>query len=311
MTLVSVVINNYNYGRFLSQAIDSALGQTHPKCEVIVVDDGSTDNSREILASYGDRIHTVLKRNAGQSSAFNAGYAASSGELVCWLDSDDLFLPDKVRTVEGALAAHPGAGWCFHTVRYFREEPTEVTGPPGAAVPATRQVDLRARMKRGTVNWEAPPTSGLCFRRSLLDQILPMPEREGVTLHDNFQKFAAIALSEGVVIERDLSLQRLHEANAYTLREDRDRLKARVEVLTALCLRDRIPDIARFTDKRFAFGLALFARSRGINKGDQETVKTYLSTVPPARRAEVALRALYHLFAPAWRRARDSVIRSP
>ena len=90
--LVSVIINNYNYGRFVADAIDSALTQTYSNCEVIVVDDGSQDNSREVIARFGDRVRTVLKSNGGQSSAFNAGFAESSGGVICFLDSDDVFL---------------------------------------------------------------------------------------------------------------------------------------------------------------------------------------------------------------------------
>src|ERR1700757_584817 len=67
----TVVINNYNYGQFLGTAIESALGQTYANTEVVVVDDGSTDDSREIIASYGDRVRAVLKSNGGQASAFN------------------------------------------------------------------------------------------------------------------------------------------------------------------------------------------------------------------------------------------------
>jgi glycosyltransferase involved in cell wall biosynthesis len=70
--LVSVIVNNYNYARFLPDAIDSALRQTYGHVEVIVVDDGSTDESRVVIASYGNRIRAVLKRNGGQGSAFNA-----------------------------------------------------------------------------------------------------------------------------------------------------------------------------------------------------------------------------------------------
>jgi len=77
--LVSIIINNYNYARFLRDAIDSALNQTYDRTETIVVDDGSTDNSREIIAGYGDRIIPVLKENGGQNSAFDAGFAASAG----------------------------------------------------------------------------------------------------------------------------------------------------------------------------------------------------------------------------------------
>ena len=92
--LVSILINNYNYAQYLSQAIDSALGQTYTNTEIIVVDDGSTDNSREIINSYGNQIISVLKENGGQASAINAGFAASKGDIICLLDADDIFLPD-------------------------------------------------------------------------------------------------------------------------------------------------------------------------------------------------------------------------
>src|SRR6266511_130101 len=88
-----IVISNYHYGRFLREAIDSALGQTYANTEVIVVDDGSTDESREIIASYGQRITSVLKKNGGQASAFNAGFAVSRGDVILFLDADDMLLP--------------------------------------------------------------------------------------------------------------------------------------------------------------------------------------------------------------------------
>ncbi len=86
--LASIIVNNYNYGRFLAEAIESALSQTYANTEVIVVDDGSTDNSRDIIASYKDQIIPVLKENGGQASAFNAGFQASSGEVIFFLDAD-------------------------------------------------------------------------------------------------------------------------------------------------------------------------------------------------------------------------------
>src|SRR5882757_8265902 len=105
-TLVSVIINNYNYGRFLGAAIGSALDQDHPAVEVVVVDDGSTDDSRAIIAGYGDRLVAVLKHNGGQGSAFNAGVAASRGEILCFLDADDWFLPGKLRRVVEVFSRH-------------------------------------------------------------------------------------------------------------------------------------------------------------------------------------------------------------
>src|SRR3954454_14414573 len=100
----SVIINNFNYARFLADAIDSALAQTHPNTEVIVVDDGSTDESASVIAAYGDRIAPVLKGNGGQASAYNAGYERSSGDIVCFLDADDMLLVDAIGSAADAFS---------------------------------------------------------------------------------------------------------------------------------------------------------------------------------------------------------------
>jgi glycosyltransferase involved in cell wall biosynthesis len=100
---VTVVINNFNYGRYLASAIDSALHQTYPRIEVIVVDDGSTDESRAVIAAYQDRVIPVLKENGGQASAFNAGFAHAQGDLLIFLDSDDILLPHVVEQVVAAF----------------------------------------------------------------------------------------------------------------------------------------------------------------------------------------------------------------
>ena len=112
--LVSIIINNYNYGCFLQSAIDSALGQTYANIEVIVVDDGSVDNSKDIIRGYRDRIVPVLKENGGQASAFNAGFAKSRGEIICFLDSDDFYALKKVMKIVDLFKISPSAGWVFH-----------------------------------------------------------------------------------------------------------------------------------------------------------------------------------------------------
>src|SRR5438094_3455630 len=94
--LASVIINNYNYGRFLPEAIDSALNQTYRNTEVIVVDDGSTDNSRQIIARYNDSIEAILKPNGGQISALNAVVHASRGSVIISLDAADTLFPEGV-----------------------------------------------------------------------------------------------------------------------------------------------------------------------------------------------------------------------
>lgn len=93
---VSVIIPNYNYGRFLSQTIDSVLNQSHKNLEVIVIDNGSTDNSRDVLESYGQKIRTVFQENQGQSAARNVGLANAKGSLISLLDADDYWETTKV-----------------------------------------------------------------------------------------------------------------------------------------------------------------------------------------------------------------------
>src|SRR5438045_1296314 len=99
LPLATIIISSYNYARFLGECIDSALAQTWPNVEVIVVDDGSTDESRQILDSYGDRIRTIFKTNGGQASAANAGFAAASGDVIILLDADDLLLPEALTNI--------------------------------------------------------------------------------------------------------------------------------------------------------------------------------------------------------------------
>ena len=94
--LVSTIIPTYNRAHIIGEAVDSVLSQTYPNVEVIVVDDGSTDNTPEILRQYGDRIRVISQRNAGPAVARNRGIKASTGEVIAFLDSDDIWLPAKL-----------------------------------------------------------------------------------------------------------------------------------------------------------------------------------------------------------------------
>ena len=91
---VSVVVNNFNYERYVGLAIESALAQ-RPRPEVVVVDDGSSDGSRALLSEYKRRVKLVLQDNGGQAAAFNSGFAATTGDVVLFLDADDLLAPAR------------------------------------------------------------------------------------------------------------------------------------------------------------------------------------------------------------------------
>lgn len=111
--LVSIVIPTFNREDLVAQAIDSALAQTHPRCEVVVVDDGSTDRTADVLARYAGRIVAIRQENAGLAGARNTGIRASRGAFVGFLDSDDLWEPRLVEEALNVFAAHPEVGAVF------------------------------------------------------------------------------------------------------------------------------------------------------------------------------------------------------
>lgn len=177
--LVSIVINNYNYGRFLPDAIESALGQSYDNCEVIVVDDGSVDHSREVIAGYGDRIIPVLKENGGQGSAFYAGFQRSHGQIIMYLDADDILLPQTAAEVTAAFEANP---WLSKV--QFRLELVDAQGNPiGGYTPPGMLPMPSGDLRRQTLQFPddicTPPTSGNAFAASTLEHILPMPQTSG------------------------------------------------------------------------------------------------------------------------------------
>jgi len=120
--LVSVIIPNYNYAHFLREAIESVLLQTYPNIEIIVVDDGSTDGSRGILESYGERVQTNFQQNLGVSAARNKGVRLSCGEYVAFLDADDSWFPTKIAKQIGRFADDDELGLVHVGVREIDTE---------------------------------------------------------------------------------------------------------------------------------------------------------------------------------------------
>lgn len=114
MPFVSVIIPTFNRAQVLGRALDSVFAQTFQNFEIVVVDDGSTDETPELLAAYGSRVTVLAQANRGVSSARNRGIRASSGEYVAFLDSDDAWLPDKLTRQIAVLDQHPDIPLC-HT----------------------------------------------------------------------------------------------------------------------------------------------------------------------------------------------------
>jgi glycosyltransferase involved in cell wall biosynthesis len=293
--LVSILINNYNYGRYIGEAIDSALAQTYKNREVVVVDDGSTDNSIEVIASYGNRIRLVAKENGGQSSAFNAGFRASSGLLICFLDSDDVFEPHKVDRVVEIFSNDSEIGWCFDRARHF-DDTTKQWFP---WTPNTQEGKLDARdiVANGHAPYVFTSTSGLSFRREPLGQILPMPEslriKCGIS-SDNYLKFAAYSICSGWLASEALTLQRIHRDNAYTRRvSGKARVVGLSDILLGMYLSREFRILQRLGTKIFAHGLGKLWATGGLELEYRQIAGTFLRSLSPQLRAEAILRAIW------------------
>lgn len=209
--LVSIVINNYNYGQFIGEAIDSALSQTYPHVEVIVVDDESSDNSVEVIQGYGDRIIPVLKQNGGQGSALNAGFAASKGAIIFFLDADDYFYPT---TVEQVVANwEPETAQCQYRLSIVDAKGTFVEFYPVMEIPFDSGDVWQLLLSQG--RYRTSVTSGTCFSRAALQKVMPIPETDFRISADGY--LVATVPFYGKVTSLDVSLgaRRVHDSNLW------------------------------------------------------------------------------------------------
>jgi glycosyltransferase involved in cell wall biosynthesis len=212
---VDVIVNNHNYARFVSAAVDSALAQTHPRVRVIVVDDGSTDDSRTTLSSYGDTVDLVFKDQAGQASAFNAGVERSTGHVTIFLDADDVLRPEAAATVAAAFAATPTAVRVQYRMEVIDAD-GDVTGEikPPAHLPLPSG-DLRAAELTFPFDLVSLPTSGNAFRTDALRRLLPIPEPPFARAADWYVVHLVPLLGPVVSLDAVGARYRVHGRNSY------------------------------------------------------------------------------------------------
>ena len=163
---VSIIITNYNYADYVGDAIDSSLGQDWPDIEVVVIDDGSTDNSWKVISTYDDRITAIRQQNSGQLASTIKGCSLSRGRFIIFLDSDDRLAREAVREVVNRFETDPGIVMVTYRLRLMDGvgNPLDATAPPRRY--ALSQGDLAHRMLTyGPGNLIRPPTSGIAFRR--------------------------------------------------------------------------------------------------------------------------------------------------
>jgi glycosyltransferase involved in cell wall biosynthesis len=211
--LVSIIINNYNYYRFLAEAIDNTLNQTYPYIEVIVVDDGSTDNSREIIAGYGDCITAIFQENGKQAAALNSGFVVCHGDIVLFLDSDDFLFPTAVERIVKE--------WKPEVVKvHFRLQVVDIDSKPsGAFIPTTTMKLASGEVWRELIRtggYVSTCMSGNAYSQKLLIQLFPIPD-DYKTTADDYLMISAPFFGEVVGIEEPLGTYRIHNSNQWAL----------------------------------------------------------------------------------------------
>lgn len=198
--LVSIVMPVYNGAAFIAEGIGSILAQVHRPLEVIVVDDGSTDDSAAIAESFGTPVRCHCQANGGPPVARNRGLDLARGEIVGFLDADDLFAPDKLAQQLRRLAAHPDRDVVLGRMQYQQLVSND------AALPRFRQMEMddeHLSLQLGCA----------LFRRSVFDQVGRFDETNRIC--DDWDWFMrAREQGVGLLIHRDVVLhQRLHEGN--------------------------------------------------------------------------------------------------
>lgn len=211
---LEVVITNRDYACFLRDAIDSALGQEPAPRRVLVVDDGSTDGSRDVLAGYGDRIDTLWRDGEGQAAAINAAFACVDADLVVFLDADDRLRPGAVARILSAAAATPECTRVQYRMRVIDDAGTptgEVRPAPHLALPSG---DLRPHTLTSPFDAPWSAMSGNAFARETLERLLPVPE-DGEVGADWYLVHVSNLLGPVAAVQETLADYRLHESNRY------------------------------------------------------------------------------------------------
>ena len=210
----TVVIDNHNYGRFLEQAIDSALAQRGVDVEVIVVDDGSDDESHEILRRRATSITAVCQPNLGQGAAINTGFLFARGHVVLFLDADDLLDVDVVARCVDAFAKDPSATRVQFVLRCVDASGNDL----GMTVPANPKKlprgDCRAAILSRADDLPWQPTSGNAFRATALARVLPMPVEPYRICADHHLSNLTPLLGAVLVLDRPGGGYRVHGSNA-------------------------------------------------------------------------------------------------
>ena len=233
---VTVLIDTYNHERFIEEAIVSVLEQDFPRgdVEILIVDDGSTDRTPEIVAKFEPRVRLIRKPNGGQASAFNAGIPQARGEIISFLDGDDWWKKNKLSAVVQAFEENSAVGVVGHGIVQIDSD----TGEGSILLPdAPEYFDMRSAQGAQTFrNFMCfLGTSRVAIRRSILKAVLPIPESLVIEADEFMSAVAIAAGGAALLLAEPLTFYRLHDQNLFQFRRnDTSRLRIKTDALDSL-----------------------------------------------------------------------------
>jgi glycosyltransferase involved in cell wall biosynthesis len=242
--LLSVLIDTFNHENFIEQAVVSVVEQDFPMAdtEILVVDDGSTDKTLEILRKFEPRVRTLRKQNGGQASAFNLAIPQCRGELIAFLDGDDWWRRDKLRTIVPIFESQRDIGGVGHGCLMV-----DAQGCLKKTVLPQRSRRLDARTPEAATLFSRYAcffgTSKVAYRKSILEQLLPIPEG-AIIEADEWLFTLAPWLSDVMVLDQPLFYYRLHGGNMYMLNSSTEKGLVRMHKSLA-CLVQQFPNKMR------------------------------------------------------------------
>jgi glycosyltransferase involved in cell wall biosynthesis len=212
--LVSVIIDNYNYEKYIENAIKSVLNQTYQNFEIIIVDDGSSDNSKEIINEYAlkypEKIKAIFKENGGQASAFNVGVENANGEIISFLDSDDEFEENKLEEV--VKAYNDGNEYIFNDHYMVFDNNANKIFEPKRYPYNGENIFLVYYISQ----YVGDITSTLSISKNLANKIFPIKNIEGWRIQaDDVIVFSASMMTHSFFINKKLTKYRIHGKNGY------------------------------------------------------------------------------------------------
>jgi glycosyltransferase involved in cell wall biosynthesis len=232
---VSVLIDTYNHERFIERAITSVLEQDMPldDIEILVVDDGSTDRTPEIVRRLEPRVRLLQKPNGGQASAFNFGFAQARGEILATLDGDDWWAREKLRRVLETLEANPETGIVGHGLyEEYADGRSNGLILPGSFY----RLAIRSRQDADLFRSLAAffGTSRMTIRKSVLDRILPVPEELAIEADEYIFTVAAV-IGSAIILNEPLCYYGIHSGNLFQFDKfEPAKVRRKLNVLQAL-----------------------------------------------------------------------------